>query len=114
MARTTTTSAGTRRARGAGKSSAGSRKASTRSTKRLLWLQAHEFGHLETCSTSTSLQRLIEHLRQQLREITQGTYVERFAHGAMGVNLTKSDKAMLRSFYSAVLKEARQWLRTEK
>jgi hypothetical protein len=114
MARTTTTSAATKRARGDGKSSAGSRTANTRSTKRLRSLRVHTFDPWETCSTSTSVQRLIDHLLQQLKEITRGTYVARFDHGELTVNLTRSDKAMLRSFYKDVLKGAQRWLQIAK
>lgn len=114
MARTTTTAAGTRKASGAGRSSAGSRKASTRSIKRLRTLQVRVFGLLESCSTSTSVQRVIDYLRQQRSEITRGTYAVRFDHGVVHVNLTKSERVMLRNFYSAVLKEAPQWLRIAK
>jgi hypothetical protein len=114
MARTTTTAAVTKRAKGAGKSSAGSRKASTRSTRRLLPLRLHAYEPYLDCSTSTSLQRLIEDLRRQLSEITRGTYAARFDRGELIVSLTKSDRAMLRSFYSAVLKAAQQWVRIAK
>ena len=114
MGRTTTTAAVTKRAKGAGKSSRGSAKANTRSTKRFPRLQALGFGLLPGSSTNISLQNLIEDLRLRRSEITRGTYVAHFVRGALSVTLTKSDRETLRSFYNAVLKEVQRWSRIVK
>src|SRR5688572_4453143 len=112
MARTTTTSAGTRRASAAGKSSRGSRKASTRSTGHSPKLQLRVFDPSVLSSTSTLGRNLIDGLLQQHREIMRGTYAAHFAHGAVIVTLTKSEQATLLNFYNGVLREAQRLLQT--
>jgi len=114
MARTTTTAAGTKRASARGASSAGSQTASTPYIKRSLTPLPRGSELWELSSINTLVQKLIATLRQQHKEITRGIFVVRCDPGEVTVHLTKSEQEMLRSFYSGVLKEARQLSRTEK
>jgi hypothetical protein len=114
MARTTTTAGGTKRAKGAGKSSAGSRKASTRSTKPSRQLRVRAYGPSDHSSINILLQSLTDDLLRQRSAIMRGIYDVPFGPGVATVRLTKSEQAMLRSFYSDVLKAAQRLLRTGK
>src|SRR5688572_25022724 len=103
MGRTTTTAAVTRMASGAGRSSRGSRRASTRSTKPLRGLRLLSNELYRGYSTDSLLRSLTDDLRRQRSEIMRGTFAVPFDRGLAIVNLTKSERVMLRSFYSAVL-----------
>lgn len=87
---------------------------STRYTERSPKLQLRVFDPSVLSSTSTLARNLLDALLRQHKEITRGTYAAHFDRGAVVVTLTKSERAMLLNFYSAVLREAQRLLQTGK